>query len=52
MSGYITNDDYSDELRAEAKADRVYKQKLLNHPDCSDPDHPGCEVCEGEDDES
>jgi len=41
-----------DDLRAEARADRRYQMELRRHPDCRDPDHPGCEDCqEQEDDE-
>lgn len=35
----------ADELRREAIAMRWYRQKLASHPDCRDPDHPGCEKC-------
>lgn len=24
---------------------RKYKKRLLQHPSCLDPDHPGCESC-------
>ena len=43
----------ADELRREAIAMRWYQQKLASHPDCRDPDHPGCEKCmepEGDED--
>ncbi len=32
---------------------RRYRSSLWAHPDCRDPDHPGCEACweEEEDDE-
>ena len=23
-----------------------FRKQLLAHPDCRDPDHPGCDVCE------
>jgi len=32
------------------KANR-YRKHLMRHPDCRDPDHPGCERCNGEVDE-
>ena len=35
-----------DELRAQARHDRRYRADLAQHPDCRDPDHPGCEACE------
>jgi hypothetical protein len=25
--------------------ERRYQRQLEAHPDCRDPDHPGCEVC-------
>lgn len=38
------NDDYDlDELRAEARAQRRFQQRLLNHPDPRDPDFPEME---------
>jgi len=30
-------------------ANRAYHD-LMHNPDCKDPDHPGCELCEGQDD--
>ena len=27
---------------------RQYEAVLLRHPNCRDPDHPGCEKCENE----
>lgn len=44
-------DDELDDLRMEAKAERQYNNRLARHPNCNDPDHPGCEACEGDDDE-
>lgn len=48
-------DDYDDQI-AEARADTLhllrYQRRLSAHPNCMDPDHPGCEDCqEDEDDE-
>lgn len=40
------DEDYASELRAEDMAKRFYQTKLLRHPHCQDPDHPGCEACE------
>jgi hypothetical protein len=28
--------------------ERIHMSDLRRHPDCRDPDHPGCEECEGE----
>ena len=36
------------ELRAQDRHDKKYQRELVAHPDCQDPDHPGCEACEGE----
>ncbi len=41
------NDDFFDEW-AEAAAQKEYERKLHAHPDCRDPDHPGCARCEPE----
>ena len=41
----------AEELRREAIAMRWYRQKLASHPDCRDPDHPGCAKCMGADDD-
>jgi len=52
----MSYDDYDDsyrdecaELAAEDRAERNYQNALLRHPDCRDPDHPGCEACCEED---
>jgi hypothetical protein len=42
----MTDDIDLDELRAEARAERAYRQQLMRHPDCRDPDHPTCDLCE------
>jgi hypothetical protein len=34
-----------DEMRAEDQSLRRYFQRLFSHPDCRDPDHPGCPYC-------
>lgn len=31
--------------------ERLKQRKLADHPDCRDPEHPGCESCGGGDDE-
>ena len=40
-----------DDLRREAAAIRWHQQQLMEHPDCRDPDHPGCEKCMVDDDD-
>ena len=34
-----------DEMRMVERWNRHYGQSLAAHPDCRDPDHPGCEWC-------
>ena len=34
-----------DDLRREAAAIRWHQKQLMAHPDCRDPDHPGCAKC-------
>lgn len=48
----LAADDIAD-LRAEARWQRQRHSRLMQHPDCRDPDHPGCEHCmEDEDDDT
>jgi len=35
-------------LRVQAAHDRRTHYLFLANPDCRDPDHPGCEACEGD----
>lgn len=37
-----------DELRAQTRAENRYRNALIAHPDCRDPDHPGCALCADE----
>ncbi|MEN9589046.1 MAG: hypothetical protein RLZZ481_832 [Pseudomonadota bacterium] len=39
--------DYA-ELRAQDRMLKIHAAQLLRHPSCRDPDHPGCELCEDE----
>lgn len=56
MIGYYYDDDEFDDKPTLRQ--RWYEQDLARHPDCRDPDHPGCEICsvnedeEGEDDDA
>lgn len=34
------------ELRAERDHERRQRRDLMAHPDCRDPDHPGCDGCQ------
>ena len=49
MSGYDNEPD--PELAAQDRFNRRRQRELARHPDCRDPDHPGCPACEpdGED---
>ena len=40
-----------DYMRAEDFHRRRYQANLASHHDCRDPDHPGCELCEEENDD-
>ncbi len=40
-----------DYMRAEDFHRRRYQANLASHHDCRDPDHPGCELCEEENEE-
>ena len=39
------------ELAAQDRHNRHYQHALIGHPQCNDPDHPGCESCEPTDDD-
>ena len=39
------------ELRYQARVERAHQRKLWAHPDCRDPDHPGCDACEESDED-
>ena len=41
-----------EELANEFRAERLYKQRLSRNPDCRDPEHIGCELCEETDDDT
>ena len=41
----MTNIDYDDDERP-TRRQSWYQQDLRRHPDCRDPDHPGCLGCE------
>ncbi len=51
FTDYEHDDDPEvEELRAQSRFERRYQADLARHPDCRDPDHPGCPQCEDEDD--
>lgn len=40
--------DFADEAAgfyAQQRLDNQRRTQLMQHPDCRDPDHPGCEYC-------
>lgn len=45
-------DPMVEELRAQDRHERRHRSALMAHPDCRDPDHPGCEHCEEPDDDA
>lgn len=45
------NEDEIDQMKAEDFHRRRYQSNLAAHPDCRDPAHEGCELCE-EDEEN
>ena len=50
-----SREDYDPEiedLRAEDRARKMHQARLRYHPDCRDPDHPGCELCEEDEDDA
>lgn len=53
MNGFSkeANDDFEDDLRADDRHKRRYMNKLNAHPDCRDPDHPGCGKCRDDGDD-
>ena len=48
---YDPDDDDLEELRLDAIAERQHLNRLARHPDCRDPDHPGCQACQDNEDE-
>ncbi len=47
----MIDDDEIYDLQEEVRVERKYHNELIRHPDCSDPDHPGCDDCWEQDDE-
>ena len=43
MNGLDEYDEY--EFRWKAEFARIRRAQLNSHPDCRDPEHPGCERC-------
>jgi hypothetical protein len=45
-------DEYDiEELKAQDRHERRYRGMLMAHPSCRDPDHPGCDLCEDDEDD-
>ena len=48
----INIDEYDvEELKAQDRFERNYSRALLRNPNCKDPDHPGCDMCEEDEDD-
>jgi hypothetical protein len=43
--------DETEELKALVWWEKKRLYRLIGAPDCRDPDHPGCEICNEEDNE-
>lgn len=43
---YDPNDSEHTALKAQTFYENRYRAVLRAHPKCSDPDHPGCHLCE------
>jgi len=39
-------DDEVDYWAEQDAIEDMYKNELANHPNCKDPDHPGCGACQ------
>jgi hypothetical protein len=49
----INIDEYEvEELKAQDRFERNYSRALLRNPNCRDPDHPGCDMCEEDEDDT
>lgn len=48
---YDPNDSEHAELKAQTFYENRYKAVLRAHPKCNDPDHPGCHLCEDDEDD-
>ena len=48
---YDSNDSEHAELKAQTFYENRYKAVLRAHPKCNDPDHPGCDLCEDDEDD-
>lgn len=42
---YDQIEDERAELLAERNRYRIYTRRFVTHPNCDDPDHPGCSDC-------
>jgi len=48
---YDAADDARAEFAAQDRADRAHRRLINAHPDCRDPDHPGCDRCRDDEDD-
>jgi hypothetical protein len=52
MTNYIYDEYEADNLRLQDQFERRQRQNYAAHPDCRDPDHPGCDKCNESDDDN
>ena len=52
MINYIYDEYEADDLRLQDQFERRKQQNYAAHPDCRDPDHPGCDKCNESDDDN
>lgn len=52
MINYIYDEYEADDLRLQDQFERRKRQDYAAHPDCRDPDHPGCDKCNESDDDN
>lgn len=46
MSYPESYDDHQQYKRQEELREQYYQDRLRRHPDCTDPQHPGCVLCD------
>ena len=49
MLGPDDEEDEREEMRRYDLAQKRHQTELMQHPDCRDPDHPGCLNCDHND---
>jgi len=49
MIGYDPDNAEHRELKSQDLYEKRYRFQLMSHPNCRDPDHPGCPECDDDD---